>query len=186
MPSTFRRGFKKDAEALALAKRAEIGLDLYHALDPWRLAEHLGVQVFPLTYFRYSAGDAVSFFAEQQPSVFSAVTIFLDPGHAAVVHNDTHSRPRQHSNITHELSHILLDHPPTPFLDALGCRHHDQRLEDEANWLCGALLIPEPLALHIARSRIPIQEAALMVGVSKEQVQFRLNVTGAKKRTQHR
>jgi len=89
---------------------------------------------------------------------------------------------RQASNLTHELSHALLLHPPTPALDDHGCRLWNQNIEDEAQWLAGALLVTEDAALWIARGGASVPTAALRLGVSEQMIRYRLNVTGAAKR----
>jgi Zn-dependent peptidase ImmA (M78 family) len=55
-------------------------------------------------------------------------------------------------------------------------------VEDEANWLAGALLIPEDATLVIARRGISLSDAAAHFGVSEKMVEYRLNVTGARLR----
>jgi Zn-dependent peptidase ImmA (M78 family) len=73
----------------------------------------------------------------------------------------------------------LLLHPPAVAIDQRGCRDWDQGLELEANWLAGALLIPDEAALVIARRGLTIAQAAEVYGVSEAMVKFRLNVTAA-------
>jgi Zn-dependent peptidase ImmA (M78 family) len=99
-----------------------------------------------------------------------------------IVYNDAHSRGRQASDITHELAHALLQHPPAPALDHRGCRHWDPELEEEADWLAGVLLITEDAALAIVRNGLSLEEAAAKYGVSTQMVQFRVNMTGARRR----
>ena len=53
-------------------------------------------------------------------------------------------------------------------------------LEEEAEWLSGALLISDEAALHIVRSGMVDDEAKTLYGVSRKMLQFRLNVTGAR------
>ena len=101
-----------------------------------------------------------------------------------IVHNDAHAPGRINSNLTHELAHGLLLHPPTPALDDRGCRHWNQDIEDEASWLAGTLLVPERAALSVARGRRTIEEAAEDFGVSAQMMRWRLNATGAYKRAQ--
>ena len=99
-----------------------------------------------------------------------------------MVHNDAHSPGRQASDLSHELSHGLLLHPPAPAFDAGGCRNWDPVLEGEAQYLAGALLITEEAALQIARSGLSLDAAAVRFGVSSAMVQYRINVTGARQR----
>jgi Zn-dependent peptidase ImmA (M78 family) len=56
--------------------------------------------------------------------------------------NERHSRTRLANSIAHELSHLLLSHPPSAGFDPLGNRDWHQEEEDEADWLAGCLLAP--------------------------------------------
>ncbi len=77
------------------------------------------------------------------------------------MHNDSHSGPRQNSNLTHELAHGLLHHEPTPALDGMtGCRNFNSTNEDGASWLAGELLVTEEMALAEARRQFTRREAA--------------------------
>ena len=177
-----RRGFKTEANQIATEIRAELGLSHVAPLDPWALSEHLAIEILPLSNM-VSEAPSVTHFLNGGINSFSAITIFYGTARL-IIHNDRHSRGRQNSNITHELSHALLQHPPMPPLSELGLRNFDQNLEDEANWLAGVLLIPERAALNIARQKLSVDIAAERYGVSTQMVQFRLNVTGAHKRVQ--
>jgi len=55
-------------------------------------------------------------------------------------------------------------------------------MEEEANWLAGALLISEEAAIEIAKLNISVPEAAERYGGSKQMINFRLSVTGVRKR----
>ena len=99
-----------------------------------------------------------------------------------ILHNDTHSQPRQHSNITHELCHCVLQHPPAAALDPVtGCRIWDSDHEDEANWLTGELLVTREVALAVARGKFAADEALARLGVSRPMLRWRVNATGAQK-----
>lgn len=176
-----RRGFKTEAKSTAGEVRSELGLGDLNALDPWALAKHLDIPVVPLSALRDDAPFATRHLHSVEPGAFSAVTVFC--GHRrTIVHNDCHARGRQVSDITHELSHGLLLHQPTPALDDRGCRHWNDDIEDEAEWLAGALLITEDAALWIVRQGMTIEAAADHLAVSRAMVQYRVNVTGARKR----
>jgi Zn-dependent peptidase ImmA (M78 family) len=125
--------------------------------------------------------EAAQYFLSTNRGDFSAVTVFRG-FERTILHNDSHSAGRQASNLAHELSHALLLHPSTPPLDSRGCRDWDPVLEEEAEWLAGALLISDEAALHIVRSEMPLDEARTHYGVSQKMLQFRLNVTGARVR----
>lgn len=177
----YRRGFKSEANATAREIREELGLTARDRLDPLSLANYLEVPVVPLSDYGQDAPFALRHFSKVEVEAFSAGTIFDGP-RRTIVHNDSHSPGRQASNLTHELGHALLLHDPTPALDDRGCRLWNQNIEDEAQWLAGALLITEDAALWIARGGASISQAAVHFGVSEPMITYRLNVTGARKR----
>jgi Zn-dependent peptidase ImmA (M78 family) len=177
----YRRGFKSEANATAREIRAELRLKDLDKLDPWALAAHLLVPVESLSDYVHDAPGAVHHFTTVDQGAFSACTVF----HGArrkIVHNDAHLPGRQASNVTHELAHALLLHPPTPALDDRGCRLWNQNIEDEAQWLAGALLLTEDAALWIVREGASAPVAAEHFGISEQMVTYRVNVTGARMR----
>lgn len=179
--TSLRRGFKSEANEIARVIRWELGLRPTDPIDPWTLVDHLGIPVVALSELRREAASAVKHFSASEPGAFSAMTVFRGPKRL-IVYNDSHSRGRQSSDITHEAAHALLLHPPAPALDAYGCRMWDRTFEDEANWLAGSLLISEEAALEIARSGMPVELAAQAYGTSRDMVQWRMNVTAARRR----
>lgn len=176
-----RRGFKAEANSLARAFRSELGLLFKAPLNPWKLAEYLEVPILTLSDIRQLAPVGVNYLSTTGNDEFSAVTIFN--GHRRVIlHNDNHTLGRQASDIAHELAHSILLHDPHEALDENGSRSWIPEIEREATWLAGALLISEEAAINIARQNLTIDEAADLYGVSKQMVDFRLKVTGARKR----
>jgi Zn-dependent peptidase ImmA (M78 family) len=116
---------------------------------------------------------------------FSAVTL-SDGQERFIVHNDAHDKKRQAADISHELAHGLLLHPPMKIFDPSGTRNYDNAMEEEANWLGPALLVSEEAAMHIAALGLTIPKASDMYGVSEPLVRMRLNVTGAFQRIANR
>jgi Zn-dependent peptidase ImmA (M78 family) len=176
-----RWGFKTEANAIAREIRHDLGVKLIDPLDPWALADHLGIPLIALSTLRNDAPSAVAHFSRAERGAFSAMTVFYG-SRRVIVYNDAHTRGRQASDITHELSHALLQHPPSPALDHRGCRKWNRDLEDEADWLAGVLLISEEAALEIVRTGMTVDVAVISYGVSKAMVQWRLNMTGARER----
>lgn len=176
-----RRGFKKEANAYAREFRAELGLETHAPLCPWKLAEHLAIPVVPLSSFRNQIPEDVHHLTKCDPKSFSAVTVF-DNKRRMIVHNDAHHPHRQASNISHELSHAVLQHSPTEPFNEHGCRNFNKDIEEEANWLGPALLISEEAALHIVKTDMSMDKAIEFYSVSKEVILMRINVTGAHKR----
>ncbi len=178
-----RRGFKSEADQIAREIRSELGLAPAACLDPWHLARHLEIPIVGLSEVADTAPNAARQFGIVDTAAFSAVTVFR--GHVReIVHNDFHLPGRQASNVAHELSHGLLLHPPAPALNDLGLRDWDAALEEEANWLAGALLIPVEAAMFIARQGWSDELAAEKYKVSQRMVLFRMNVTAARRRVQ--
>jgi IrrE N-terminal-like domain len=177
-----RRGFKAEAGRLAIRVRTELGLGERDRLDLEKLSKNLEVPVVSLSSLSPTCGDHVRQLTHTDPGAFSAVTVPCGGKKKIILHNDRHSVPRQRSNVTHEFSHILLEHPMTLPLDESGCRRIDRDVEDEANWLAGVLLIPDAAAVHVVRSGLAEDEACEFYGVSRQMLTFRINKSGARVR----
>lgn len=177
-----RRGLKTEANDIAREIRQELKLHSAAPLDPRKLAEHLEIPLLPLSAMT-EVPQVVRYFTRRSTGEFSAVTVFEGP-QRLIVYNDSHSHGRQSSDLAHELSHGLLLHEPHPALAASGCRDWDEDYEDQADWLGGALLISDEAAIAIVQKRLTLEAAAVTYGVSTKLVQWRLNVTGARKRVQ--
>jgi len=181
-----RRGFKKETNEYAKEFRAELRKKPFESLCPWSLAEHLSIPILKLSQLNDVEG-AIQYLTLINQEVFSAVTVF-NGRKRLIVHNDSHHPRRQAANISHELSHAILGHSPTPPFTDSGERFLNtkiQELENEANWMGPALLISEEAALYIVSKKMPLHEAVTLYGVSQQLIQMRINVTGAKKRVSH-
>lgn len=176
-----RRGFKTEANELVSSVRADLGLDAYAVFDVWHLAELLGIPIVALSIYRDACPEAVRHFLSGDTGAFSAVTVFCGR-RRLIVHNDGHARTRQANDLAHELAHALLQHPPHAAMDDRGCRVWPAELEQEANWLGAALLVPESVALFVAQQGLSVAESARQYGVSQQLMRFRLNVTAARRR----
>lgn len=183
---TLRRGFKAEANWYASSLRKELDIAAHLPLCPWRLAKHLGFPVFPLSAYVVLAPDAVAYLrtANGQKD-FSAVTL-AEGQERFIIHNDAHDRKRQAADISHELAHGLLLHPPVAILDPSGKRNYDKEMEAEANWLGPALLVSDEAAIHIAALDLTLAKASDVYGVSDQLIRMRLNVSGAYQRVASR
>lgn len=174
-----RRGFKTEAEVLSVELRQELSIRDRDPIDVFELASHLEIPVEKLSSFNGElSDDALRVLMEDTPSAFSGITIHCG-FRRLVVLNDVHTDQRQRSSLAHELSHALLGHPPSPLSNEFGERHYDKGIEEEANWLAGAILIPSPAAKHIAFNISDRAIAARKYLVSMEMLNYRLRVTGA-------
>ena len=184
MAGAFRRGFKTEAERIALELRAEVGVAANERLDPALLARHLHIPVLTLHHLASEAPDAVRHFLGIGRTAFSAATIYLGRHRRAIITNPAHATTRQMSSLCHEVSHIVLDHEAGAPTDAGRGRAWNPAQEHEADWLAGCLLIPDAAALSAARAGRSAAEVAYSFGVSDALATWRMNVTGAFLRAQ--
>jgi hypothetical protein len=185
MKSEFRRGFKKECEEIVFGARADLGQARYAPFDPFAYAKFLGIPCVPVSELARDGcpEESLAHVAGAGRRDFSAVTI-REGTTCLIVYNDSNDPERQKSDVAHELAHVLLEHEAGPLFGTGGCRNVDELREKEATWLGGALLVPEHVALSVAR-RLTVEEAAQHYGVSEELMRWRVNATGALKRAGH-
>ena len=169
---SFRRGFKAEANRIALRVREQMGLSPIEPIDPAEVCAHFEIKLIPL-----SAINPNSTFLGNNNSSFSAVTVPCGC-QTAIVHNDSHHPYRQRSNICHELAHCFLGHKCTPPLTESGERARDGGIEAEANYLAGTLLMPNEAAIYVLRKGL-LTQAQGIYGVSADMLTYRLRVSGA-------
>lgn len=179
--SNLRYGFKKEAEDIALQTRAELELDLTDALDPFKLAEYLGLVVMELTSLSFTCEAAVVTLTTTFRGDFSAALIPNGELIGLLV-NDSHTIERQRASVTHECSHHLLGHEPQYHFTEHGLRELDPRIEEEADCLADLLLVPNDAVVSVMRKLDSIDDAAAHFGVSRQLMQKRYNLSGAAKR----
>jgi Zn-dependent peptidase ImmA (M78 family) len=168
--------FCEHAELLALRWRARLGLSERERLDPYELAELMGVPVLRMA-------DVPSFSPEhlkvlQDDDVALSALTVIRGQHKLIVVNESHTVERQTNSITHELAHVILEHPPTSAFDALGNRMVVDRIEEEANWLSSCLLVPSTGIEAALRAHAGQAAAAAHYGVSRELMRWRCNAYG--------
>lgn len=175
-----RRGFKAEAERLAKATRAEMDLSASDPVNVFDLATHLGAEVM-------DAAELVDIakleeLEEMQPGAFSACTFAFDDRHV-IVFSPLASIGRRHSDIAHELAHILLKHEMKTIEKIGDAIFHtcDPDEEQEANWLAGCLLLPRPLLVKEAKAGNSSRQIAEKFEVSDQMAAFRLRATGVVK-----
>lgn len=185
MASDYRRGFKKEAEELALGVRREMCLGSTDPLDPRELARFVEVPVFELQELgRFGfRPESLRHLLGAGKREFSAA-LFERDGVRLIVANSAHSSARQASNIVHECAHLLLEHKPPAGILVVGCRRWDAGMEREADWLAGEMLVPREAALDVARQDMDVRVAAQRFGVSVAMMEWRLNHSGARKQAQ--
>lgn len=179
MAAKLRRGFKKEAEELAVELRRELGLVEHAPIDIFALAEHLCIPTVPLSQMaEHATAESVTHFRDTEPAAFSGITIH-NGFRRLILFNDAHADVRLNSTVAHELAHALLGHSASPLTNDLGQRNRDAEIEMEADWLAGAILIPMPAAKKIAFGSATLADAAGRYAVSESMLAYRLRVTGA-------
>jgi Zn-dependent peptidase ImmA (M78 family) len=178
---TLRRGFKTEANEIALSIRTELGLAASAPLNPWLVAELLDVPVLGMRSFANEVPTAVLHFSHEAQASFSGVPVFAGT-RRIIVYNDSHSLGRRANDVSHEVAHALLLHSPTPAMNDLGCRLWDGEIEEEADYLGRALLVPQEAALSIVGMKVAPQDAAREYGVSRKMIDYRVRITGARLR----
>lgn len=171
-----RWGFKSEAERIALAERGLLEIEDHEPLDPRLLAGAKEIGVVPISELGIEPVH-LDRLQREDPAAFSAAAVIRD-ARTLIVVNNSHTVERQANSICHELSHVLLGHPPAPAFDERGARHLTKEMEDEADWLAGCLLVPgsgiEP-TMHICDGNL--KAAARHYGVSIELMRWRHNMT---------
>ena len=180
-----RHGFRKEAEEYAGEFREELGLEKHKPLDPFLLAKHLAIPVYAVSEHPAITHDIKRHFRGAGNDMFSAATLG-DGTYREIIHNDFQHPNRQHSNITHELAHIILGHPPKPPLLNGNCRNFNPLLEKEASELGFTLLIPKAAALYAIEEFSKLCDAEEYYGVSQELLDYRIRITNAKGWAAHR
>ena len=169
----FRRGFKAEANRIAVSIRQKMLLAPTDPINPDHICDMFDIEVIPLSQINTNCSP----FLNEHKTSFSALTVRRGIK-TAIVHNDSHNIFRQRSNICHELAHCFLGHQGAPPLTESGQRHHDGGIEAEANYLAGALLLTNEGAIHILRNALlPIAQRTY--GISRPMLDYRLRVSGA-------
>src|SRR5262245_31805436 len=134
MSEALQRGFKSEAERTALTVRRELGLGAIDRLDCFALADYFGIPVVSLAHLASdgAAADSISRMLTAG-SALSALTVCAGT-RRLIVYNPAHASGRRANSLAHELSHVILEHPPRPALGRGGCRLWDARHEAEADW----------------------------------------------------
>ncbi len=170
-----RHGFKSEAEYYARELRRDLKLSPKAPLCPWKLAFHLEITAHPLSKFRSLLEKEIAYLLTKGAATFSAVTMFggLHGTVRTIIYNDGNAKTRQAADLSHELSHAILGHPPTSLFD-------DDPVHDaEAKWMGPCLLVPKEAALDILKRNLQIDVAAEEYGVSSALMKMRLQASGA-------
>lgn len=173
-----RRGFKTQAEAIAMELRDEMDLGPHDRMDCTALAAHLAIEVVRVTALVGAGAIAedVNCMVSDEMG-FSAMTVYRGTK-CKIFYNPFHADTRTANSVAHEISHVVLEHEPGPVLTVKGTRYWNQTQEDEADWLAGAILVPREGALRWLATGGDMTAGASHFGVSAQLFAWRANHTG--------
>ena len=96
------------------------------------------------------------------------------------MYNPLNEPGRTNSDVAHEISHVILEHPART-VERVGGNNFftcDAEEEQEANWLAGCLLLPRPLLVRETRTGATAKDLAERHEVSEQMASWRLNASG--------
>jgi len=179
-----RHGFKAQAERLSLELRAEQSLTASCKLLPRVFLASIGITIWEPKEIPGIDHAHVIQLTETDPDSWSGCTI-KENGHTAIIINPTHPITRQANTLMHEWSHIKLRHKPNRVDRSpnglLLLSDYPKDIEDEADWLAGALLLPREGILQSRKQGLTAERIAQHYGVSKDLTNWRLRMTGVNK-----
>ena len=161
---------------IAAEERAALGVGPRDYFDPYALCAEHGIAVYTLADLQ-EAGlpvEAAQHFTGIRAPRWSAALVPLGEARV-IIENETHARVRRRSSIAHELGHHLLEHPFQGVV--LGEDHHrqfDPKVEKEATFLAGELLVPHAAAERAAFDGWTNADVAKAFGVSEQFAQMQM------------
>jgi Zn-dependent peptidase ImmA (M78 family) len=182
---TLPRGFKAEAERIALRLRSEAGVGPTERLDITQIATNVGAEVIAAD--ELISLDRLAELERLQTFAFSACT-FEVHGKPVIVFNPLRRPERQASDIAHELAHVILEHDLSQieYLDGVPFRTCLPDQEEQATAFGGTLLLPRSLLLGAAKRGTPLDELAIEMGVTVEMARYRWNTTGIARQVANR
>ena len=166
------RWTQKLMREVADEERSNLGLDMWAQFDPYTLCEEHAIDVYALS--EVASVQALKHFTVNRPSAWSAALVPVGPGRV-IIENDRHPAVRRRSSISHELGHFLLEHDfQAVILGVSHSRQFDPKLEKEATFLSGELLVPFGAVEQMAFDGWSNQQVAAKFGVSAQFAQMQM------------
>jgi hypothetical protein len=165
--------FRERCEGIATRWRDHFKLHAYDPLPANRLAEKMNALLCRPADLDASE-EAIEHLSQVQD--WSGIIKSFSP--LIILYNPTISSARYESTIMHELSHIILQHPPGQlYLATSGIweREFDSKIEAEAAYLGSCLQIPRRALYWSQQRKMDIDQIATHFGASIEMVRWRMN-----------
>lgn len=173
--SNFKRGFKANAERLAIEYREKLGIKAWEPLCAFKLADFLSIPIYCATEFGYPEHILIN-------GEWSALTMPTKSGKKIIIHNKLHSLARQQSDLMHELSHIVCNHNRKNKNIELAYQfemlHYDEIQEEEAKYLGAAFQISKAGLFWSKKRNLTLEEIAKHFNSSVDIARLRMNITG--------
>lgn len=184
-----RRGFKAEAERISARLRADLGLLPEAPIDPREYLLGRGFLIWEPADVPGFGDPHLAQLTELDSDSWSGVTI-REGKTVLVILNPTHAPVRQASTLMHEWAHVELRHKPNRVDmhegEIMLLSDYPSELEEEANWLSGAALLPRSALLARRSTGDTIDEIASRFGVSIDLTQWRLRMTGIDRQLAYR
>jgi hypothetical protein len=158
----FRRGFKTEANRIALQVRAQLGLNEIAPIDPAVVCAHFEIQLLKLS----EAQPDSPFLQDAHNSAFSAVIVpcGLKKWRSSTTTHITRTVSGAQSATNSPIVFSVISPLRHYYLTAN--RYRDGTTEEEANFLAGTLLLANEAAVYLVESGL-LPQAQRLYGISK-------------------
>lgn len=184
-----RRGFKAYAEKLSANTRLRLGVRMDQNIDPRTLVKAEGCLVWCPQEIPNLDQCHLDQLLVNDPESWDAMAI-KDGGWTVIVINPSRSTTRQVNTIMHEWAHLKLKHKPSRVDEFDGglllLSDYPKELEDEADWLAGAMLAPREGLMKLRRRGLSNAQIANVFGISADLATWRLRMTGVDRQMSRR
>ena len=176
-----RRGFKTQAEKLALQRRTAFGLAPTDRLNPAKFLRAQGFVVWKPEDIPGIDPDHLHQLTVTGKDEWDGMTI-KESGRTAIIVNSSDAMTRQANTLMHEWAHIELRHKPSRADRSEGgillLSDYPAELEEEADWLSGCMLAPRGGLLAHCRRGLSAAQVAAHYGISSQLANWRIRMTG--------
>jgi len=172
------QGSAREFERSAIRIRNFIGLTLYEALDPFTLADKLGMKVLDLVSVPgLSIKNVQTLLVSKANEWSGASSGVLSDGSIFIVLNPSQSDVRQRATLMEEICHVILGHRREFLPLNQGERSYNLRQETEAYAVGAAALLPYAALNKFMALGASDLEIAKIFKVSLSLVDYRYRMT---------
>jgi Zn-dependent peptidase ImmA (M78 family) len=176
------RGRAREIERSSLRIRKFANLSSYAKLDPYDLANKLGMKVTLAKDLPEISVELAQRLLVNKASEWSGASSGILPdGLVIILLNNTQSKQRRAATLMEEICHVLLGHQrdylPTQLTEK---RSYNSRQEDEAFAVGAAALAPYMGIKYFLEQNWTLDQIAQHFGVTKSLILYRLELTALK------